>query len=218
MSLDLPIICVVTRVRGLRGSHEQLTLLRRLSAAIEAGASMIQVRERHMDDRSLLDLVRKLVALTNGSKCRVLANDRADIALAAGAHGVHLKSDSISAADARRILPAAAIVGRSVHGSDEAAAIAAEGGCDYLIFGTVYPSSSKAEDHPVAGVEALRRVCRSVPLPVVAIGGISISRAAEARDAGAAGVAAISLFAEAPDPARVVSQLRNALTVKEGNV
>jgi thiamine-phosphate diphosphorylase len=218
MPLDLPLICVVTRARGVRGSQEQLTLLRRLSSAVEAGASMIQVRERHMDDRSLLDFVRKLMSLTSGTSCSVLVNDRADIVLAAGAHGVHLKSDSISVADARRILPTAAIVGRSVHGEDEASAIASAGGCDYLIFGTVYPSSSKAEDHPVAGLDALSRVCRSVPLPVVAIGGISISRAEEVRLAGAAGIAAISLFTEAPDPGRVVDALRNALTVKEGNV
>ena len=218
MPLDPPILCLVTRARGTRGSQEQLTLLRRLEAAMHAGASMIQVRERHLDDRSLLAFVQELVALSSGTRCQVVVNDRADIALAARAHGVHLKSDSISVADVRRLMPADAIVGRSVHDSDEAGAIAAAGGCDYLVFGTVFPSSSKTEDHPVAGIDALKRVTRSVRLPVVAIGGINVARAAEAREAGAAGVAAISFFTEAPDIARAVHELRSALTAKQRNV
>jgi thiamine-phosphate pyrophosphorylase len=185
---------------------------------MRAGASMIQVRERHMDDRSLLAFVRELVALSRGTACRVVVNDRADIALAAGAHGVHLKSDSMSVADARRIVTPRTLVGRSVHDPDEAVAVAAAGGCDYLVFGTVFPSSSKTEDHPVAGIEALKRVTGDVQLPVIAIGGINVSRAKEARLAGAAGVAAISFFTEAPDIARAVHELRDALTAKEGNV
>jgi len=218
MPLDAPIVCVITRGRGTRGSQEQLTLLRRLGAAMHAGATMIQVRERHMDDRSLLAFVRELVAASHGTTSRVVVNDRADIALAAGAHGVHLKSDGVAVADVRRLLPADAIVGRSVHGVDEASAVAAAGACDYLIFGTVFPSSSKTEDHPVAGIDALTRVSRSVQLPVVAIGGINVSRAIAAQKAGAAGVAAISLFTEAPEMDRVVQELRHALTSKEGNV
>jgi len=218
MSLERPVICVVTRARGLRGSQEQSSLLRRLAAAMQAGASMIQVRERHMDDRGLLSFVRELIGLSTGTTCKVVVNDRADIALAAGAHGVHLKSDSVSVADARRVMPAGALVGRSVHSATEAAAVASAGGCDYLIFGTVYPSSSKAEDHPVAGVEALDRVARSVRLPVIAIGGINAARASQVREAGAAGVAAISFFSEAPDIASAVQELRRALTAKEGNV
>ncbi len=179
---------------------------------------MIQVRERHMDDRSLLAFVQELVALSHGTACRVVVNDRVDIALAAGAHGIHLKSDSISVADARQIVTPITMVGRSVHGPDEAAAVAAAGGCDYLVFGTVFPSSSKTEDHPIAGIEGLTRVTRGVQLPVIAIGGINVSRAKEARAAGAAGVAAISFFTEAPDIARAVHELRDALTGKERNV
>jgi len=179
---------------------------------------MIQVRERHLDDRALIVFVRELVDVCAGTACAVVVNERSDVALAAGATGVHLKSDSVSVADARMVLGTEAMVGRSVHSVEEAAAVGSAGGCDYLVFGTVYPSSSKAEDHPVAGIEALRKVCSSVSLPVIAIGGISVARAPEVSRAGAAGVAAISLFAESAEMGRVAGDLRNALTLKQGNV
>lgn len=218
LPLPRPILCVVTRARGVAGSAERLTLLARLASAVDAGVSMIQVRERHLDDRALVVFVGELLDICAGTECRVIVNERTDVSVAAAAHGVHLKSDSVSVADARQVLPIDAVVGRSVHSVEEAQAAAAAGCCDYLVFGTVYPSSSKAEDHPVAGIEALRSVCASVSLPVIAIGGISVSRAAEVTRAGAAGAAGISLFAEAADMGRVAGDLRNALTLKHGNV
>ncbi|MEO5896254.1 MAG: thiamine phosphate synthase [Vicinamibacterales bacterium] len=193
-------------------------MLSRLASAVDSGVSMIQVRERHLDDRALTLFVRELVGICAGSPCMVVVNERSDVTLTAGAHGVHLKSDSVSVADVRTVLGSGSIVGRSVHSVGEATAVGSAGGCDYLVFGTVYPSSSKAEDHPVAGIEALRQVCSSVSLPVIAIGGISVARAPAVARAGAAGVAAISLFAETADMGRVAGELRNALTLEEGNV
>ncbi|CAN5876031.1 thiamine phosphate synthase [soil metagenome] len=193
-------------------------MLGRLGSAVNAGVSMIQVRERHLDDRALMVFVRELVDVCAGSTCKVVVNERSDLTLTAGAHGVHLKSDSVAVADVRMVRGTDTVVGRSVHSVEEATAVGSAGGCDYLVFGTVYPSSSKAEDHPVAGIEALRQVCSSVSLPVIAIGGISVARAPGVVRAGAAGVAAISLFAEATDMGRVAGELRNALTLKQGNV
>jgi thiamine-phosphate pyrophosphorylase len=208
----------VTRARGVAGSPERLALLGRLAAAASSGAAMIQVRERHLDDLGLLAFVGELLAVCDGTQCLVIVNERTDVAFAAGAHGVHLRSDSISAQDARLVLGHDAVVGRSVHSVREAEAVTTAGGCDYLVFGTIYPSASKSEGHPVAGIEALREVCSAVSLPVVAIGGLTVARAAEAARGGAAGVAAISLFAEATDIGRVVGDLRNALTPQQGNV
>ena len=88
------------------------------------------------------------------------------------------------------------LIGRSVHDLAEATAADRDGGCDYLLFGTVYPSRSKPEGHRVAGLDALRDVCRGVSLPVVAIGGITRERVAAVSAAGAAGIAAIGLFEE----------------------
>lgn len=215
---EKPIICIVTRARGAAGSPERTALVSRLAAAADAGATMIQVRERHLDDRALLAFVRELLDATRSTSCAVLVNDRLDIVLATGAHGVHLKSDGVSVQDVRRIAPAGLIVGRSVHSETEAIATGVEGGCDYLFFGTVFPSASKPTDHPVAGTDRLRRVCDSVALPVVAIGGVTTGRAAEVARAGAAGIAAVSLFVEAPDIAHVVTSLHHALTVNQGRV
>ena len=118
MSLSAPIVCVVTRVRGVEGSPERRALLDRLGAAAAAGASLIQVRERQLSDRALLLFVRDLVAQTGGTACQVLVNDRPDIAIASGAAGVHLKDQSFSVADVRRIAPSPFLVGRSVHSED----------------------------------------------------------------------------------------------------
>ena len=211
-----PIVCVITRVRGLTGSPERLALLGRLHAAASAGAAFIQVRERQLSDRSLVQFVRELIDRTRDTACRVIVNDRPDIAIAAGAAGVHLKDRSLAAADVRRIAPDGFIIGRSVHSEDDAEATEAAGGCDYLLFGTVFPSASKPDDHPIAGIDALKRVCARVSLPVLAIGGINASRAQSVAAAGAAGAAAISLFAEASDMAATVSALCVALTPPSG--
>lgn len=218
VALPRPFICVVTRARGASGSTERTILLRRLGAAAAAGASMIQVRERHLDDRALTVFVQELMSSTAKTSCAVLVNDRTDIALASGAAGVHLKSGGVGAGEVRRIVPAEFLVGCSIHSREEACQVERAGGCDYLTFGTVFPSPSKPEDHPVAGVEALRRVCASVSLPVIAIGGITPAVAAEVASTGAAGVAAISLFADSPDVSLAVGELRLALTRPPGRV
>ena len=211
-----PIVCVITRARGLTGSPERLALLARLKGAAAAGAAFIQVRERQLSDRALVAFVRELVECTRDSDCRVMVNDRPDIAIAAGAAGVHLKERSLAVADVRRIVPGAFIVGRSVHTEVDATAAEEGGGCDYLLFGTVFPSASKPDDHPIAGIDALRRVCERVSLPVLAIGGINTDRASSVAAAGAAGAAGISLFSEATDMGAAVRALQAALTPPSG--
>lgn len=217
-SIRLPSVCVVTRGRGAAGSDDRRRLLGRLAAAAGSGADLIQVRERQLDDRSLFEFVVEVIAAVRPFGARVLVNDRIDVALAAGADGVHLKSDGPSVTDVRAIVATGLVVGRSVHTQDEARAVEAVGGCDYLLFGTVFHSQSKPDDHRLAGLDGLRRACAAVSLPVLAIGGITAARAREARGAGAAGVAAISLFAEAGDIAAVTAAVRDALTLPQGSV
>ena len=213
-----PSICLVTRGRGSAGSPERQRLIERLGAAAAAGADTIQIRERQFEDRSLLQFVEEVIQVVRPLGGRVVVNERTDVALAAGADGVHLKSDAPAADEVRTIVPEGFLIGRSVHHEDEAAAVQAAGGCDYLFFGTVFQSASKPDDHPVAGLDRLRRTCAAVSLPVVAIGGITVERVPDVRAAGAAGVAAISLFAEAADIAAVAAALRHSLTLPEGNV
>jgi thiamine-phosphate pyrophosphorylase len=210
MTVRLPAICVVTRGRGSAESAERRRLIDRLRIATEAGATMIQVRERQFDDRELVRFLEEVVAAVRPAGAVVIVNERTDLALAAGADGVHLKSDGVPADEVRRIVPAGFVVGRSVHFEEEAVTVA--GWCDYLFFGTVFRSISKPDDHPTTGVDALARVCSRVSVPVLAIGGITVENAGAVSAAGASGAAAISLFSDARDIAAAVRGLRSALT------
>jgi thiamine-phosphate pyrophosphorylase len=201
--LRLPLIAMVTDRR--RYGPDDATACERLvdaaRTAAAAGVDVIQIREPGLDDRQLVDLTRRIVHAARGRPCRIVVNARADVAIAGGAHGVHLRGTSPSAPRVRAKVTQDFIIGRSVHSVDEAVAVGDRGGCDYLIFGSVFSSVSKSGSHPVAGVETLGRVCASVRLPVLAIGGITLDRAAEVAANGAAGIAAIDLFASLPPPA-----------------
>ena len=179
-------------------------LVDRAARAARVGADVIQVRERDLADAALLDLVKAVIGAVAGTGARVLVNDRVDVALAAGAAGVHLRGDSPPASRVRAAFAAVAataakapsdfLIGRSVHTIDEIDAAIAAGGCDYLMFGTVFPSAGKRADHPVAGLDALARACARSPLPVIAIGGMTPDREADVARAGAAGLAAVGWF------------------------
>ena len=185
---------VTDRARYGAGDEGTGALLRDAGAAGRAGVDLVQVREPSLDDRRLAALVRRIAAAVADSPARVVVNDRADVALAAGAAGVHLRSTSAPSIRVRRIMPAGFLVGRSVHSVEEALREEREAACDYLVFGTVFPSRSKPAGHPVAGTPRLQEVCAAVHLPVLAIGGVTPDRAEAAAAAGAAGFAAIELF------------------------
>jgi thiamine-phosphate pyrophosphorylase len=169
-------------------------LVERAERAARGGVSAIQVRERDLSDRDLDALVRRLTEAIRSTSTIVLVNDRPDVALAAGAGGVHLRGDSMAGRRVRTITPPGFVIGRSVHDLDEANAAAAEGVYDYLLFGTVFPSAGKPPGHRIAGLDALRQVCRRSPVPVIAIGGIDASRVPLVEQAGAAGFAAVGMF------------------------
>jgi thiamine-phosphate pyrophosphorylase len=187
------VLCLVTDARRFP-QPSTVALLDRIEAAVRAGVSLVQIRERLLPDREVFDLAGRAVARTAGSGAAVVVNERFDIALAAGAAGVHLRGDSVAASRVRDATPDEFIIGRSVHSLREAEAVTADGGCDYLLFGTVYPTASKPPGHPVAGIAALEEICRRIPLPVLAIGGIDASNARAVAAAGAAGIAAVGAF------------------------
>jgi thiamine-phosphate pyrophosphorylase len=178
-------VCMVTDGGGQ-------SIADRCEAAVRAGVDMIQVREPDLDAAALAALVTSLVRLTRGTGTRVVVNDRLDVALACGADGVHLRGDSIPPASARVIAPPGLLIGRSVRRLDEA--MEAAPSVDYLIAGTVFPTSSKAGLYNLLGIEGLTLICEAVPVPVLAIGGVTPDRFAAIAEAGAAGVAAIGLF------------------------
>ena len=195
-----PLLSLVTGGRCLGATrHDSVsTLFTQVGAAVAAGVDLVQVREPDLRDRVLLEVVIRCVDVARGSKTVILVNDRLDIALAAGAGGVHLRARSVPAPVARRHAPAGFFLGRSVHDAAEAARVAEGGSLDYLALGTVFASHSKP-GVPPCGVGVLSAVARAVDLPVLAIGGVTVDKAVGVFRAGAAGVAAIGLFAD-PGP------------------
>ena len=195
-----PLVALVTSRRRLGpGGGGAEVLGRQIAAAVAAGVDIVQIREPDLPDRALFELVSRAVDVARGTASAVLVNDRLDVALAAGAAGVHLRTSSAPAPALRRHAPRGFLLGRSVHGAAEAARAASEGGLDYLVLGTVYASASKP-GRAACGVDALAAAARAAPLPVLAIGGVTIDGVRGVRGAGAAGVAATGLFAE-PGPA-----------------
>jgi thiamine-phosphate pyrophosphorylase len=174
-------------------------LLGRLQQAARAGMDCIQLRERDLPAGRLEELARRAVAAVRaaGGNTRLLVNSRCDVALAAGADGVHLRSHDISAAEARELFRragrAAPLLAVSCHSAEDVARAAAEG-ASFAVFGPVF---GKPGAEP-QGLEALGAACAAAPgLPVLALGGvISVERARQCVQAGAAGVAGIRLFQE----------------------
>jgi thiamine-phosphate pyrophosphorylase len=183
---------MITDRRRLAGGED--ALVQRVAAAAAAGVNLVQIRERDMAARDLSRLVERCVAAVRTTRTRILVNDRLDVALAAGAHGLHLRSDSMPASRARALAPIGFLIGRSVHSVAEAVTTCAGGGLDYLLFGAVFATASKPGQTP-AGVKALADVSSAVSIPVLAVGGISRETARQLAGTGCAGFAAIGWFA-----------------------
>jgi len=197
-----PVVCMITDRRRFPAED---ALVQRVAAVAAAGVTLVQVREQDMEARDLSRLVARCVTAVRNTRTRILVNDRLDVALTSGAHGVHLRGDSIRASRARALAPIGFVIGRSVHTVDEAITAHAEGGVDYLLFGAVFATASKP-GQPPAGVQALADVVRATPLPVLAVGGVSSATAPQLAGTGCAGFAAIGWFADG-DEATVSEQL-----------
>jgi thiamine-phosphate pyrophosphorylase len=189
---------------------EPRKLRSRIAETASAGVDLIQLREKDLATRELVELAHDALHATRNTTTRLVVNDRLDIALAAGAAGVHLGRESLRAGDVRRIVPADFLVGVSCHSPDEARE-AESSGADYILLGPIFPTPSKLHYGPPLGVEKLREAARQVKIPVLALGGITVERALECRAAGAAGIAAIRLFQEAESLPKLVRQLRAAI-------
>ena len=166
-----------------------------VSAAVNAGITLIQLREKDLHARVLFELTKDAVTLTHGSATRLVINDRADIAKAAGADGVHLTSQSLPARVVRRTFGDDFIIGVSTHSLAEARTARA-GAADFVVFGPVFETDSKRTYGKPLGLNELEEVSRELsPFPVIALGGVTVHNAELCLKAGAAGVAGISMFA-----------------------
>jgi thiamine-phosphate pyrophosphorylase len=185
--------------------------LQKIEQAAKAGVDWIQIREKDLSGRELANLVEQTI-LRVGSVTAVLVNDRVDVALATGAAGVHLGEHSLPPGEVKKLLSQRLagqefLVGISAH-SLEGAIQADKEGADYLIFGPVFATPSKADFGQPQGLQRLRDVCHRVTIPVLAIGGITLENAGDCMAAGAAGLAAIRLFQDAADLNHLVKELR----------
>jgi thiamine-phosphate pyrophosphorylase len=171
----------------------------------------IQIREKDLETSPLSALVRQAVDATRGTHAKILVNDRLDVALAAGAAGIHLGETSLpvgALAEWRRSTGRAEFqIGVSCH-STEAACVAERDGADYIFFGPVFATPSKAAFGAPQGIERLRGVCASVRIPVLAIGGVNLENAPFCMEVGAAGIAAIRLFQEVSGVRATVASLK----------
>ena len=196
-------LCVVTRVVPQLGrGHLEVA-----AAALEGGARFLQLRDKELGTRDLLALAQELRRLTRVHGAVFVVNDRVDIAWAAEADGVHLGQDDMPAAEARRLLGPEAIIGVSA-ATVEMARAAQAAGADYLGAGPVYPTGSKVDAGEAIGLARIAELHAAVTLPILGIGGIGVSNAADVIAAGAAGVAVISAVTDAPDMAQATRELR----------
>lgn len=201
MKVDFRILLITDRRQARSGDLEAT-----VEQALDGGIRAVMLREKDLPGRELFRLAERLRILTRRFGARLLVNDRADVALATGADGAHLGVSSIPVAEARRILGDGALLGCSTHSLGELRK-AVSGGVDYVTFGPVYPTASKAAYGPPVGIEALSRACRESPVPVFALGGVGPAQVGETLRSGAFGIALISGIVAAPDPRSAAGEL-----------
>lgn len=212
LKLQKPILYLITRgattAETHRASKEFQDILTLVRAAVAAGLNLVQLREKQLTARTLYELTSCAAEITSGSATALLVNDRADIARAAGADGVHLAANSIDAALIRQTFGKEFFVGVSTHSQAELQQ-ARDAGADFAVFGPVFETSSKAQYGPPLGLHILQTAIRAVaPFPVVALGGVSLTNAIDCLRAGAAGVAGISLFGKPSSLKSVTDAIR----------
>jgi thiamine-phosphate pyrophosphorylase len=200
LELSKPILYLITPGATVEattsGSPEFQQILLQISRAVDAGIQLIQIREKRLTAKVLFYLTRRAAELACGSSTKILVNDRADLAKAAGADGVHLTTQSLEVVTIRKAFGANFLIGASTHSLAEALA-ARDDGADFLVFGPVFLTQAKKEYGPPVGLAELTRVTEQLrPFPVLALGGVTKNNAGQCLVAGASGIAGISLFRE----------------------
>jgi thiamine-phosphate pyrophosphorylase len=216
-----PILCYVTDRRSLPDGHPAgafESLLRKIEGAAAAGIDWIQIREKDLSGGDCASLTSKALGCAAKASpsgripTRILVNDRLDVALSERAGGVHLSERGLLIADTRRLADSHSpgkgfLIGVSCHSLGDAR-LAESGGADYIFFGPLFATPSKAAYGAPQGLERLAEVCRDISLPVLAIGGVTEENAVSCLAAGASGIAAIRLFQDARGIASLVTRLR----------
>lgn len=188
-----------------RFTHVELAEL-----AIRGGADTVQFRQKHGTTRELVATAQMMQKVCEAHKVPLIVNDRADIALAVGAAGVHFGQDDMRVSIGRQVLPTEAIIGASAR-TEEKVLEAITEGADYIGFGPIYGTTSKPDAERAKGLERLRRMCDLAACPVIAIGGIGVETAGDVIRAGAHGIAVISAVCAHPEPDVATQDLLNEI-------
>ena len=184
-------------------------MLALLDAVLAGGCRIIQLREKHMALAELYPLAEAMAERCRRAGALFIANDRADLALAVGAGGLHVGQDDLPASAARRLLPSGTVLGVSTHDVRQARQALADG-ADYLAVGSIFPTGTKAA-FQLVGPELVRNLRSLIPVPLVGIGGITLDNAEQVVGAGADAVAVISAVCAAPDPEAATRRLMERL-------
>ena len=198
-----PILYLITRGATVEATTPEAAeftgVLAQITAAVAAGIDLIQIREKRLAARVLFELTERAMEITRGTGTRLLVNDRADVAAAAGADGVHLTTRSLDAAIIRDNFGDDFLIGASTHSRDEARR-ARDQGADFVVFGPIFYTQSKERLGKPLGPSGLTAVTSELGrFPVLALGGVSVSNARDCFAAGASGLAGISLFRHAAE-------------------
>lgn len=188
-----------------RFSHVELARL-----AIRGGADTIQFRQKSGATRDMIDIARQLKQLCAEVNVTFIVNDRVDVAIAAEADGVHLGHEDFPIPLARELLGKSRIIGGSAVTLEEAQKCLAEG-ADYIGFGPVYPTTSKADAGPVTGIGLLKQAVEAIPLPIIAIGGINAENTPEVVRSGAHGIAVVAAVCCQENPEHAARRLYQAM-------
>ncbi|HEY7724063.1 MAG TPA: thiamine phosphate synthase [Anaeromyxobacteraceae bacterium] len=202
------------RLRGLYAIVGDEDPVGRAAAAVDGGAGAVQVRMKRARAGAILEAARRIAALAAG-RALVVVNDRPDLALLAGADGVHLGDEDLPAAEARRLLGPGLLVGRTCRTPEEARR-ALDEGADHVGFGPVFESRTKPLAVPPRGLEGLAAACAAIPAPVVAISGIDLENIGAVAAAGAAAAAVAGDLFERGDARERASLLARAFAAGKG--
>ena len=202
--LELPCLCLVADTSVVSPDR----LAQRVFAAVQGGVGLVQLRAKELPGGQLLSLTSELKEAIGG-RAALIVNERVDVAAAADADGVQLGEEALPVAEARKLLPNSAFIGRSVHSVDGAIRAAAAG-ADVLVVGTMFPTGSHPGAAP-AGPGLMQETALRCSVPLIGIGGINSSNLAEVVKAGASGVAVIRSILAAPDPQTAAEELKAAL-------
>lgn len=183
---------------------------------VREGVRILQLRDKVLPDRELLDIARRMGKITRGSRTLFFINDRPDIAILSGADGVHLGQDDLPPADVRQLLPPTMLLGLSTHNPAQART-ALEFTPDYIGFGPIHPTPTKAKPDPVQGLDPLKEVLSFSAVPVVAIGGLFPENLGEVLDAGTRNIALVRYLMEPVNPSQRIREIQQILDHKNRN-